>query len=393
MPGTGRVTKINTSDFTASAMHIRFSAASMLMLCLLCKRFIWAFEGNRKQVTYMQEKTGDQYEKSGPSAGGVARAGKLTGERRSEIARKAAAARWEGEENAAVCGSPDHPLNIGGIEVEAYVLEDGTRVLTQQSFMEAIGRNPRGGGTVSAELKHLPPFFQSKAIQPYLTDELKDAAQPVQFRTPNGARARGYKAELLPAVCDVYLAARNDGVLPSNQSAVARQAEILVRGLARVGIIALVDEATGYQKVRAAKALGQILEAFIDKELNAWVKTFPEQFYEQLFRLRGLSFPTTTVKRPQYFGHLTNNIVYKRLAPGVLTELKKQQDKDGQGRAKHKLFQRLTDNVGYPKLREHLGSVVTLMKLSDSWDDFMVKLDAIHPLSEPDQLEDDQPGL
>ena len=86
--------------------------------------------------------------------------------------------------------------------------------------------------------------------------------------------------------------------------------------------------------------------------------------------------------RPQYFGKLTNNIVYRRLAPGVLDELKRTQEKSPSGRPKHKLFQRLTGNLGYPKLREHLGSVVTIMKLSEDYDDFMKKLDVIHPLQD-----------
>ena len=85
------------------------------------------------------------------------------------------------------------------------------------------------------------------------------------------------------------------------------------------------------------------------------------------------------VKRPQYFGTLTNDIVHKRLAPGVLAELKKVTPRDDAGRHKDKLFQRLTSNAGYPKLREHLGSVTSIMKLSNTWEDFMEKLDRIHP--------------
>ena len=173
--------------------------------------------------------------------------------------------------------------------------------------------------------------------------------------------------------------ARDAGVLPSNQQYVAKQAEILVRGLARVGIIALVHEATGYQEIRAKNALAVILEKFIAKELQAWVQTFPNDFYRELFRLRGLDYPQFSVKRPQYFGTLTNDVVYRRLAPGVLEALKDVTPRDEKGRRKHKYFQRLTSNVGYPKLREHLGSVVTLMKLSEDWNDFQRKLDRIHP--------------
>lgn len=42
-------------------------------------------------------------------------------------------------------------------------------------------------------------------------------------------------------------------------------------------------------------------------------------------------------------------------------------------------FPWLTNNVGYPKLREHLDSVVAIMKLSDDWHDFRAKLERLHP--------------
>jgi hypothetical protein len=206
-----------------------------------------------------------------------------------------------------------------------------------------------------------------------------EKSRPITFALPSGGRASGYNAELLPAVCEIYLQARDAKTLPPNQQHVAQQAEILVRGLARVGIIALVDEATGYQEMRAKTALAEILEAFIDRELQPYLQTFPDDFYREMFRLRGLDYPNAMVKRPQYFGHLTNDVVYKRLAPGVLEELKKLTPRDDSGRRKHKLFQHLTTNVGYPKLREHLGSVVTLMKLSDDWPDFTRKLEQFHP--------------
>lgn len=219
-------------------------------------------------------------------------------------------------------------------------------------------------------------------LKPFVSEELAETLRkPIAYRTPNGTRALGFPAEILPQICQVYLEARRQDPSPLfyNQKPAAVAAEILVQGLAQVGITALVDEVTGYQDVRAKDALARLLEAYIAKELQPWVRTFPEDFYQQLFRLRKLEYPTGTVKRPLYFGQITNDIVYKRLAPGVLDELKRVQIKDEAGRPKHKLFQRLTQNAGYPKLREHLGSVVTLMKLSNDWDDFHHKLDQIHP--------------
>lgn len=315
-------------------------------------------------------------EPTGRAKGGVARAKQLSGKKRKEIARRAAAKRWDTDSlPQAVCSSEDTPLLIADIALDAYVLEDGTRVLSQAGFLRALGRNKRA----AYRSNEIPPMLQGAALKPYLTPDVLEQSRPVSFVTPNGIRANGYRAELLPEVCEVYLKARDANALAANQRPVAKHAEILMRALATVGIIALVDEATGYQELRAKNALARILESFIAKELQQWVRTFPNDYYRQLFRLRGLTYPTDSVRRPQYFGMLTNNIIYDRLAPGVLDELKRVTPRTDNGRRKHKLFQRLTNNVGYPKLREHLGAVVAVMKLSDGWHDFIGKLDRLYP--------------
>jgi hypothetical protein len=316
---------------------------------------------------------------TGRAKGGHARAEKLSPEERSEIARRGAAARHRtGNLREAIYGSPDRPLRIGDVTIQCYVLDDETRVLSQAEFLEAMGRHRRATASIHRE-EQIPPILQGKGIRSFISDDLLEKSRPVQFRPPTGGRASGYRAEVLPAVCEVYLRARDAGILLPHQMRIAKQAEILIRALAHVGIIALVDEATGFQRERAKEALAQILEAFIAKELQAYIQTFPADFYEQIFRLRGLEYPTAKVKRPQYFGIITNDIVYKRLAPGVLEELKKVTPRSETGRPKAKLFQSLTANIGYPKLREHLGSVVTIMKFSSDWQDFTRKLDRLHP--------------
>lgn len=313
-------------------------------------------------------------ETEGRAAGGAARAQKLSAEERKEIAKRGAAARWgSGPVREVLAGSADKPLRIGDFEIECYVLDDDTRVITQASMLQALGRHRRVAGADNMDLQ-LPPILQGKAIRPFIPADVVERAQPVPFRLPSGSRANGYRAELLPVFCEVYLAAREAGALPANQRPIAARAEMLIRGLAHVGIIALVDEATGYQDIRTKDALAQILDAFIEKELRPWVRTFPPEFYKEMFRLRGVPYDPASVKRPQYFGTLTNDVVYARLAPGVLEELKKVKQKPS-----HRMFQHLTANTGYPKLREHLGSVVTLMKLSSDWDDFKMKLEMFHP--------------
>jgi len=315
---------------------------------------------------------------TGRAKGGVETASRLTKVQLKERAEKAAAARWSGDIKDATHGSPDHPLKIGEIQLPCYVLTDETRVLSQRGMLSGLGiakGSSSGGGD------RLVGFLSGKAISPYVSKELMTVmTNPIKFRSPNGGGiAFGYPATMLADICDTVLAARAAGALQKQQEHIAAQCEILVRGFARVGIIALVDEATGYQRDRKRDALAEILEAFIDKELQPWLPTFDSDFYEGIFRLRGLNYEKDTVKRPMYFGHITNDIVYKRLAPGVLEELKKVTPKDSTGRYKHQLFRRLTTNKGYPSLKQLLGSIVTMMKLSSNWQDFMDKLNKIHP--------------
>jgi len=163
------------------------------------------------------------------------------------------------------------------------------------------------------------------------------------------------------------------------QEHIAKQCEILVRGLATVGVIALVDEATHYQEDRARDALEEILRNFISAELLKWVKTFPDGFYRQMFRLRGWQYYQFSVRRPSIAGRLTNDIIYERLAPGVLAQLKRLTPKDVKGRRKHRYFQRLTSDIGHPALREHIASVITLMKVSNSWRKFYSMLNRALP--------------
>jgi hypothetical protein len=154
------------------------------------------------------------------------------------------------------------------------------------------------------------------------------------------------------------------------QKRIAARCDILIRGLATVGIIALVDEATGFQYDRARKALSEILERFISKELVKYSSMFTDDFYREMFRLRGWHYNEGSTKRPIHAAKLTIDLVYARLAPGVFEELKRLTPRNERGRLKHKLFQRLTEDFGHPRLREHLKAVTHLMLAFDDWRDF-----------------------
>ncbi|MEY1556893.1 P63C domain-containing protein [Yoonia sp. R2331] len=314
------------------------------------------------------------------SKGGKARADKLSPEDRSRIAKRAATARWNKDVPEALYGSPDKPLNVGGKEIQCFVLEDETRVLSQATFLEALGRHRKANVRNEGGDDRLPAILQGKSINPFITQELIDQSQPVRFQMATGGIASGYRAEILPMICEVYLKARDAGVLPANQKHVAAQAEILMRALAHVGIIALVDEATGFQDVRARNALNEILEQFIAEELRKWAKTFPDEFYRQMFRLRDWEWkPQSVRKRPGVVGKYTNDLVYERLAPGVLNELRSKNPRQPSGGRKHKHFQWLTKDVGDPALREHLASLIALMRASSDWAQFKLLVDRALP--------------
>lgn len=256
-------------------------------------------------------------------------------------------------------------LSIGGTEIPSAVLKDGTRVLISKGFLTALGRPWKGGSRTE-----LPNFIGAKNLIPYVSNELREGLNPIKYKNLRGKIVKGYKAKILPLVCDVYLEARDNKKLTKSQVIVAKKADILVRALATVGIIALVDEATGYQYDRSRKALNEILEKFIKAELGKWAKTFPDEFYQEIFRLRGWQYIPFSVKRPGVVARYTNDLVYERLAPGVLNELRRKNPTTKPGRRKHKLFQWLTEDVGHPRLREHLASVIALMKASTKWDQF-----------------------
>ena len=278
-----------------------------------------------------------------------------------------------------IAGAPDRPLVIGDVEIQCYVLEDETRVLSQGSFVRALGRT---GGPKVASADHLfklPVFLQSRNLASFIPPDLFTSSRPILFHSATGgAIATGYRASLLPEVCNVYLGARSAGVLHSSQYHIAERCEVLIRGLATVGIIALVDEATGYQDIRERRALAAILERIVAKELQRWTKTFPYEFYLEIIRLKG--WPNFyAIKRPSVIGRYTNDIVYSRIAPGLLEELHRKNPTLSTGWRKYRHHQWFTPEIGHPLLKEHLAAVSALMRAAPNWHAFQRSLARAFP--------------
>lgn len=254
-------------------------------------------------------------------------------------------------------------LNIGDIEMSCFVTEDGERFISGRSMTTAIGMKGRGQG--------MARISGNTTLKPYINKDLAVAiSEPVEITGKTPKPVHGYRAEILADLCDSILEARNSDALTTEQEQrYGLFAETLVRGFARLGIVALVDEATGYQDVRENKALQKILDKFLKDEARKWSKTFPDEFWEKLVKIKGYH-SYMALKRPAFVGHWVNDIVYARLAPGIKSKLKEINPRLASGNRANKHHQHFTDDFGLPELKDHLSKVMVLMDASSNKTEF-----------------------
>ncbi|WP_158258459.1 P63C domain-containing protein [Rhodopila globiformis] len=317
------------------------------------------------------------------SKGGKARAKALPSERRSEIAKAAAAARWQQDESEdlpkVLCGSTDRPMRIPSLEIEipCYVIEGERRVFVQRGMVDALGMS-RGSSSVGGD--RLANFVQGDRIKPFLSKDITAATiSPIKFRAPNGSIAYGYDAEVLHGICLAILAARRAEKLQKQQFHIAKRCELLIAAWSLAGVISAVDEATGYQYLRAKNNIELIIDKWLVKELQPWKKYFPNEYYKRIFELNKWEFDEASTKRPGVIGHWTNDIIYDRLGPGLKEQLHDYAGRDEKGRLKHKLTQFLTTQHGIPELKSHLDGVVAIMRVATNWRQFKEMLQRAYP--------------
>lgn len=257
-------------------------------------------------------------------------------------------------------------ITIGDVTLDCAVLPDGTRLLSERAVVRAFGG--KRGGSHWRRIKqneggaNLPVYLSANNIKPFIPNELAMAlTSPIQYRTDKGgAVANGLDAKLLPEVCNVWLEVRDAGKLHPSQIHLALQADMIMRALATIGIVALVDEATGYQGKRDNDALQKILDKYLQDYARKWAKTFPDEFWHKLIKIKG--YPSyMAIKRPSFVGHWVNDVVYSRLAPGIAQKLKELNPRDDKGNRKNKHHQHLSEDHGLSELREHLSKVMVLM--------------------------------
>jgi hypothetical protein len=267
-------------------------------------------------------------------------------------------------------GSDKTPLRLGNLEIPCYVLDNGMRVFSGRGIQKAIGYDSKSGQWMNS-------FCKMDGVSSYLcagdNSISERLSKPIKFKRNNAggsqSTANGYEVTLLVDICSAIIDANRAGVFDND--VIVRNADIIIRSVAKVGIIALVDEATGYQYERENDELQKILKAYISEELLPWQKRFPDIFYKELFRLNGWDYTVNGIKkRPGIIGKWTNTFIYEELPNGVLEELKKKTPKSESGNRTNRYHQLLTTDIGEPNLEKQINKVITLFQVSDNMKQF-----------------------
>jgi len=262
-------------------------------------------------------------------------------------------------------------ITIGDKSLTCAVLEDGTRILSTTAMFKAFDRPRKGKNKEENAWTDMPVFMGANNLKPYVDKALSAGTHfSIKYIAKDKRILDGYKAEVLPIICDIYLQARQDDILLPQQLDMAHASEILVRSLSKIGIIALVDEATGYQLEREKDELQKLLSVYINSEFISWAVRFPDEFYKEIYRLRGWEYKGKA-KTP-YVGKITNWLAYYRLPEGILEELKRLNPilNEATKYRKHNLWQRLSKEQGVKHLDMLISTLTSMMRGCDTWEEF-----------------------
>lgn len=264
--------------------------------------------------------------------------------------------------------SHEGELHLGGMSIPCYILEDGTLVLSGNAMQNALKLQDESDNASGTRLAR---YLNQTTLKPFIyKDKAPGHFDPIVCYKGE-QKINGYEATVLADICEAFLDARKNIKLSARQRIIADQCEILIRGFARVGIVALVDEATGYQYERERFELEKILNAYISDEILKWQLTFTDDFYREIYRLWKLPFIPKYIKnKPSFIGKLTSKYIYEQLPKGVVDRIKEKTGKTEKGNWKYKWHQALTPEIGREHLKKQIIEVTTLMSISQSKEQF-----------------------
>lgn len=316
------------------------------------------------------------------SKGGKARLDATTAEERTEIGKQGAAARWDKTLPTVLLGGK---LTLGGVEVDCYVTEDGERLIAGRGMQDVLKLIDEDIPKKQKAGSRMTRLLNNKILNSLIyKDKSPDHFQPKKRRF-QGKNIAGFNAEMLVDICEGMLDARNQGVLKTaRQSIIAAQSELILRGLAKTGIVALIDEATGYQHLRPADGLRNYFDIILRKDLAVWVKRFPDEFYENIYKLKGWEWAGMGKNRFSVVGKYTNDLLYGRIIPGLTEEFERRNPKNTKGHRKHKHHQMLNDDAGDKLFSAQMFTILALQraclnKTGNKWNHFISMMDDILP--------------
>jgi hypothetical protein len=326
------------------------------------------------------------------SLGGKGRKEKLTPAQRTEIARDAAKKRWD-KRKASTKAAGENPLyvpivledklqkgkdlpaakwpgvlTIGTKEIPCYVLDSGQRVISRNAAT-GILTDEKGGGNLEQYLVvqslrgYVPPGFQDQMIEFFVPGT----------SAPN-TTTKGISAEAFIEICQAYVSAFEAGALNTDrQKEIAVKAAMFLAACAKVGLLAMIDEATGYQYERTSDALQVKLKLYLAEEMRKWEKTFPDQLWEQFGRLT--KWTGSIQSRPKYWGNLVMELIYEYLDADVAQWLRVNAPKPIKGKNYH-LW--MTEQYGLKKLIEHIWKVIGIASTCDDMKELRHKMEELY---------------
>jgi hypothetical protein len=250
------------------------------------------------------------------------------------------------------------PLKIMDVEIDCYILEDGTPILNKGKMMKAIGRQWKGSSRTE-----MPNFVGAMNLQEFIRPELIEQLKGIEFY--DGARLMsGYHADILVSVCNVYLEARQANALTKTQLPIAQTCEILLRSFAKVGIRALIYEQLGFEKFKNPEAFRILIESYLSEEIRKWSKEFPDEFFWQMDRIYG-NERTTSRNRPMYYAKFIRKYVYEPIESGVvLKKLDEKIPKNNKGRKLKRIHSAASEEIGLPAIKSQIWQTLGVLKIS-----------------------------
>lgn len=261
-----------------------------------------------------------------------------------------------------------HPnTNIGKIilsdtlEIECYVLENGSRVITKQGIQKTLGISNKNNNGFSLEDIILSSEVKKSQEKFEYFLPIKKALQN-NFKSTSQQNTRFYDVEVLITICSHINRMKLLGFLPDELDWLHVTSEKIRDAFSKLGIIAFVDDATGYTKFRKQNEYVEKLKLLLSEDAGEWEKCFTTDFYEIFWKFWGNRKKFDGSKKQQFFRALMEKYVY--------TPLAKKTGIDNDASNSKNCADLVFGNIGKATLKTYLEKLTLIGRMSDTEGDF-----------------------